>query len=66
MIVKLILFSILSANVACASQYPRVDQDISNYDQQVKNMKSTFLSEPSSPQNKVGVQSKIDNMVQVD
>jgi len=66
MIAKLILFSILSANVACASQYPRVDQDISIYDEQVKNMKSTFSSEPSNPQNKVWIQNKIDNMVQVD
>ncbi|MGZ3775576.1 MAG: DUF6624 domain-containing protein [Pseudobdellovibrionaceae bacterium] len=63
---RLTLLLFLIANTACASQYHRVDSDISAYDQKVKKLKSNFENQPSNSQNKTWVQGKIDNMVEID
>lgn len=67
LLVKTLIFSpLLISNIACASQYPRVDSDITAYDQKVEKLKSDFGSLPSNPKNKSWVHAKIDNMVQTD
>lgn len=53
-------------NTACASQYARVDSDLANYKTNVIKIKSDLSSRPAEPTNKIWVQNKIENMVQVD
>ncbi len=65
---KIVLATLFLAivNSACASPYPRVDKDIATYDKVVAKLKSDFSSQPRDPTNKIWVQEKIDNMMEVD
>jgi len=65
-LIAIIVASVAFVNSACASQFPRVDKEITEYDSNILKLKSAFEAQPKNPQDKIWVQNKIEVMDQID
>ncbi len=65
-VIPVLLVAILYLNVACASQYSKVDKDINEYDKTVEKMNIEFSKIPANPNDTNWVKLKLDTMFNID
>lgn len=60
------LITVVYAQLAMASAFPKVDADLKNYDDHIAEMNATFAHVPAEPSSKEWVKAKLQHMFDVD
>ncbi|WP_413944432.1 DUF6624 domain-containing protein [Bdellovibrio sp. HCB-162] len=60
------IFVLITTNSACTTTYPRVEQDLKDYDHKIEKMNKDFSVTPENTDSIEWVKSKLDHMFEID